>query len=52
MSNALEYAEANHIMLEADYPQVNHSDGTCHHVEDEGKIKVTRFINVLPHNVE
>ena len=52
MSNAFEYAEQNHIMLEKDYPQVNISDGVCQYVEEAGYTSVKRFINVLPHNVE
>jgi len=52
MTNAFEYANANHIMLESDYPQVGQSSGTCHKVEEAGVTSVQRFINVIPHDVE
>ena len=52
MSNALEYAEQNSLMLDIDYPQTGHTNRACHYVEGEGKAKVIRFINILPNDPE
>lgn len=50
MANAFEYAQNNALMLEADYPYVGVSSGDCMQEDAKGKVKVARYINIVPND--
>ena len=50
MANAFEYAQNSSLMLEADYPYVGLSSGECMQQDAKGKVKVSRYINVVPND--
>lgn len=52
MPSSFEYAETNPLMYERDYPEARRTDRTCHYIEEEGVVGVTRYINVIPNNVD
>ena len=50
-TNAFEYAIDNAIMTEKDYPYTGKPQ-KCSYDKTKGKVKVTNFINVLPHDAD
>lgn len=50
-TNAFEYAIDNKIMLEKDYPYVGKPQ-PCTADAEKGKVTVTNFVNVLPHDAD
>ena len=49
-TNGFEYAINNKMMTEKDYPYVGKPQ-SCKYDEKKGAVKVTNFINILPHDV-